>query len=140
MKYKISFVSISKHIKNFFLSMLFLVPSISYAAPTSFKGLIDLFIYYIQAVTPIVFGFAFIAFLWGLMKYVFASGNENERENGKNIMVWGLIGLFFLTSILAIVKMLGGTILPNFGGSNWPGDRGNDQFLDRSLYENEPAL
>lgn len=111
------------------------LPSIAFSAPTTFKGLIEFFIYYIQQVIPIVFGFAFIGFLWGLMKYIFAAGNENEKENGKNIMVWGLIGIFFLTSIIAIVSMVGGTLLPNFGGRNWPGDSGNNRILNTSPIE-----
>lgn len=111
------------------------LPGVALAAPSTFKGLIDLFIYYIQQVTPIVFGFAFVAFFWGLMKYIFAAGNESEKENGKNIMVWGLIGIFFLSSIVAIVSMVGGTLLPNFGGRNWQGDTGNYRILNTDPIE-----
>jgi hypothetical protein len=58
-----------------------------------------------------VAGLALLFFLWGIVKYIFAQGNETAKVDGKNIMLWGLIGLFFgvlLTLILEGFLLING--------------------------------
>jgi len=52
---------------------------------------------------PIVFSIALLAFFWGLVKYIFAQGDETAKVEGKKIMLWGLIALFVAASVWAIV-------------------------------------
>lgn len=75
------------------------------------RGLIDLLI-------PIVFGLALLFFLWGLAKYIFAAGDEEAKEEGKRIMVWGIIALFIMASVWGIVAFLQN--LFGVDGSNAP--------------------
>jgi hypothetical protein len=114
-----------------------LLPSMALAAPKTFKELMDLFIRYIKLVTPLVFGLAILAFMWGVMTFIFAAGNEDKRSEGKNIMLWGLIAIFFLTSILAIVSLVGGTIFPEFDKVQVGQPNGNSpvQFIDNIMLD-----
>ncbi len=45
-----------------------------------------------------------LVFLYGLMKYMFkGQSSETARAEGKQIMLWGIIGLFVITSIWGLV-------------------------------------
>jgi len=95
------------------------LPQFALAAPKNFKELIDIFLNIIQSVIPVVVGLAVLAFFWGLAKYIFSQGNENIKIEGKNIMVWGLVGLFFIFSVYGVVRLFG-SILPKFPSNPTP--------------------
>ncbi len=67
-------------------------------------------------------GLTVFVFLWGLTKYMF-KGQESDtaRSEGRKLMLWGLIGLFVMTSVWALVAVLAATIghnktgIPQFG-------------------------
>lgn len=69
-------------------------------------------------------GLTVFVFLWGLTKYMF-KGQESDtaRSEGRKLMLWGLIGLFVMTSVWALVSVLAATIghnktgIPQFGYS-----------------------
>lgn len=58
-----------------------------------------------QAIIPLLYAIAFIAFLIGIVRYFFFGGEE-AREKGKAFIVWGLVGFFVIFSIWGIVKLL----------------------------------
>ncbi len=58
-----------------------------------------------QAIIPLFYAIAFIAFLIGIVRYFFFGGEE-AREKGKQFIVWGLVGFFVIFSIWGIVKLL----------------------------------
>ena len=60
----------------------------------------------VNTLIPIVFALALLFFLWGLTKYIFAAGNEDAKESGKRIMIWGIIALFIMASVWGIVAFL----------------------------------
>ena len=51
----------------------------------------------------LVVGIALIVFFWGMAKYIFQSGNKDNHEEGRNLMVWGIITLFVMASVWGIV-------------------------------------
>ncbi len=55
---------------------------------------------------PIVFSLALLAFFWGLVKYIFAQGNEESKADGKKIMIWGLVALFVAATVWGLVEFL----------------------------------
>lgn len=57
------------------------------------------------AIMPLLYAIAFIAFLIGIVRYFFYSGEE-ARENGKQFILWGLIGFVVIFSVWGIVKLL----------------------------------
>lgn len=68
---------------------------------------------------PVLFAVAFIVFLWGAFKTFIVGANDSEvKENGKNLMLWGLIGFFVMVSIWGLVNILTGTI--SFGNTTGP--------------------
>lgn len=63
-------------------------------------------------VTTILLGLIVLVFLWGLMKYMYkGQGSDTARAEGRKLMLWGVIGIFVVTSWIALV-----TILASFVG------------------------
>lgn len=59
---------------------------------------------------PIVFALAFIVFIWGIFQYFIQGGHDEEkREAGRSLMLWGLIGFFIMVSVWGLVRILTGT-------------------------------
>lgn len=50
---------------------------------------------------------ATVVFIWGVIQYVIGSrGDEKALENGKRIMVWGIIGMAIMASAWGIVNLI----------------------------------
>jgi hypothetical protein len=58
----------------------------------------------------ILFSLAFLVFMWGLIQFLYQSGSSDKREEGKQHMLWGIIGLFIMLSAYGIVNV----VLPIF--------------------------
>ena len=70
---------------------------------------------------PIVFALAFIVFIWGIFQYFIQGGHDEEkREAGRSLMLWGLIGFFIMVSVWGLVNILRGTFSLNNGAPNYP--------------------
>src|SRR3989344_2846365 len=59
---------------------------------------------------PIVFALCLLVFLWGLVMFIAKSGDETERKEGKQKMLWGIIALFVAVSIWGITNFIGTTL------------------------------
>ena len=79
--------------------------------PNNLGDLVRIFLELIRAALPVVFGFAVIVFLWGLVKFIFKlGGDEKAVVEGKKLMIWGLIALFVLVSFQAIISKVAGDL------------------------------
>lgn len=85
---------------------------------TGVKDLISAFGGLINQLIVIVVAVALLVFLWGLAKFIFrVSGDEKAVEEGKRIMIWGLIALFIMVSVWGIIGFFQGSLLPGGGPS-----------------------
>lgn len=64
----------------------------------------------INQATPIIVALALLAFFWGLVTYIFQSGDAEKRKKGLSIMIWGVIALFVMLSIFGIINALQDTL------------------------------
>lgn len=55
----------------------------------------------LDAVIPLLIGIGLIVFFWGLIKYI----RNTESEEGKKIMIAGLVGLFVMVSVWGIIRL-----------------------------------
>jgi uncharacterized membrane protein HdeD (DUF308 family) len=70
-----------------------------------FKGLVDGIVSFVDSsVIPLLFALAFIFFLIGVARYFFSQSDE-EREKGRQFVIWGIIGLVVLFSLWGIVNL-----------------------------------
>ncbi|MDP2641869.1 MAG: hypothetical protein Q8P21_01070 [bacterium] len=66
---------------------------------------------------PIVVAIALLGFFWGRVKFIFAQGDETAKEQGKHIMLWGIIALFVMVSVWGLVRFIGNAFGINQGDS-----------------------
>lgn len=60
---------------------------------------------------PIIFAFAFGAFVWGVAKFFFLDGGSEEgRVEGKQFVFWGILGMVVILSVWGLVNMLLSTL------------------------------
>lgn len=98
----------------------FVLPGVSYAAINNVSDAGSFVINTINNVlVPVLFAIAFIVFLWGAFQtFILGANNEDTKEKGKNLMLYGLIGFFVMVSIWGLVNILTGTI--SFGNNAGP--------------------
>jgi len=72
----------------------------------------------VTLLVPIVSTLAIVFFFYGLAKYVLNSGDEEKKEEGKNIMIWGVLAMFVLVTIWGIVGFLQKTVGNTQGPNN----------------------
>ncbi len=60
---------------------------------------------------PFIFAIAFIVFIWGVFQYFIAGGaNEEKRDQGKQLVMWGIIGFVVMVSVWGIVNLFKNTL------------------------------
>lgn len=98
----------------------FAVPLVSLAAINNVSDAGSFIINTINNVlVPVLFAIAFIVFLWGAFDtFILGANNDEVKERGKNLMLWGLIGFFVMVSVWGLVNILTGTI--SFGNNAAP--------------------
>jgi len=77
-----------------------------------------------EALVGLFLSAAIAAFFWGLVKFIWNAGDEKNLADGKQLMLWGMVGIFVIVSLWAIV----GFIQVSFGigggaGMSGPGIR-----------------
>ncbi len=100
-KTKIKFTVIEKIGMTFVFAMLI----VSIASAQTFQGIATNIGNLLNLVVPILFMAATVVFLAGVVKYIAAAGNEEKREEGKQFIFWGLIGLFVMVAIWGIINL-----------------------------------
>ncbi len=86
-------------------------------AGDGFKGLVtNLLIPYLNQLFPIILGLILLAFVWGLVRFLAAGGDEKALESGKHIMFWGIIIFVVVVSFWGIVLFMQQALNLNSGG------------------------
>ena len=74
---------------------------------TNIKGILNTLI-------VVIIGLAVVVFLFGVFKFITAAGDEKKRAEGRQMIIWGLIGLAVMVSVWGLV----GFIITFFGATN----------------------
>lgn len=105
---KISFKSFSKFLP--LIAFLVFVPGIVFAQ-TTVTTLINKLGDILKALVPLLMTLGLIYFIWGVIRYVIADGEEAKKK-GKDTMVYGIIGFAVITALWGLVNM----VVEVFGG------------------------
>lgn len=88
-----------------FSALLFVVPSFAFAITDVFD--LELFIISLLGKLGYLFWIlSIVAFFYGLVKFINNSTDSAEREQGKSVMVWGMIAFTVLFSLWALVRFI----------------------------------
>jgi hypothetical protein len=94
--------------KKFIIPALALLPAFAYAQSlTGLRNLLDSIGDLVRMALPIVVGLALLGFFWGLAKFIFAQGNEDKSDDGKRMMIWGVVAFFVMVSVWGLVNFVG---------------------------------
>ena len=56
----------------------------------------------VNPLIAILFAVAIVIFFWGLVQFIYSQG---DKEEGKQHMLWGVIGVFIMLSAYGILKI-----------------------------------
>lgn len=59
----------------------------------------------VNLIIPILFAIALLGFFYGLVVYIF--GQEQNKDQAKKTMIWGVVALFVMASVWGLVRFLG---------------------------------
>lgn len=116
-----SFTKLQKFQKIFTgaaLAAIWLLPISVWAAVTDFKSLVNAIITNINYLITLVVGLAVFVFIWGIFKYFVAGADEKKVEEARNVLVFGLLGIFIMLSVWGLVNILIKTF--DFGTTTQP--------------------
>jgi Type IV secretion system pilin len=82
--------------------------------PTTITQTLCLGMSLIQSIIPIIMGATLLVFIFGIIKFIRASGDSAAIAEGRKFMIWGVIALFVMLSIWGILNLFYSDI---FGGS-----------------------
>mgnify|MGYP003419895369 CR=1 FL=1 len=101
--------------KKFIYSSLLVLPSLALAQSlgnvtslvTNLKSLVN-------SILPLLLAVAVMYFFWGLVTFIRSAGDSKKADEGKGIMIWGIVALFVMVSLWGILGWLTTTAnLPN---------------------------
>src|SRR3989344_4926249 len=78
------------------------------AEPKNLTEIINLFTGIGLEIIPFLGAVAFLVFVWGVARFIRSAGSEKEIKDSKNLITWGIIGLFVLVAIWGIVAFMQG--------------------------------
>ncbi len=64
----------------------------------------------IQPLLVLLFGIAFIIFVWGIVSYIRSSDSDKDRAEGQRSILWGIVGMVIMISAFGIINIIQGTI------------------------------
>ncbi len=89
--------------------MLELFAKTAYAANLD-QVLLKINFYVINPLIRILFALAFLIFVWGIIQYVLQRDSVDAKGQGRQHMIWGLVGLAIMTSVFFIVRIITTTL------------------------------
>jgi len=66
----------------------------------------------INPLIGLLFALALAFFVWGAAQLVLNSGSDEGRKKGKDALLWGLIGLFIMSAVFGILRVVVATFSP----------------------------
>lgn len=76
---------------------------------------LDGFISFLLIIVPILLGLAVLVFFWGIVKFISHADDPKANEEGKQLIIWGLVTLFVMVAFWAILGWLQGEFGLNNG-------------------------
>lgn len=121
-----SFINFMKKTKVFvgsLVSAAYLLPMLAFAqngnitSNGGLAGFLNSLKSLMDRIVPLLIGLAVIAFLYGVLRFVFNAGNEDARKQGKDFIIYGLIGIVVMISVWGLVFFVQNSLGLNTSGT-----------------------
>ena len=91
-----------------YLVSVFSLFALPVLAATTFSELLNSTVNSLLRPLPaILVGIAVVMFIYGVIILMFSEGGE-KKEEGKQYMIWGIVGIFVIVSMWGLVNILAG--------------------------------
>ena len=60
----------------------------------------------LNPIIALLFAVALIVFLWGIFEFIAGHDSEDKVSQGKQHMMWGIIGMFIMASAFGILQLI----------------------------------
>lgn len=70
------------------------------------SGILDDIDSLLSTLIPVLMLLAVAIFLWGIVKFITAAGDEAKAKEAKGYIIYGLIGLFVIVAFWGIISVL----------------------------------
>jgi len=107
--------------KKIIYGVLFFAPFIASAQAASLGNITTLVQQagtILKLLIPMAFGLAILYFFYGIAKFVLAAGDAKKVQEGKSIMIYGVIAIAVMASLFGIVSYLQNTFGVTPGSSS----------------------
>lgn len=71
----------------------------------------------VTSLLPLFMGIATLVFFYGVIKYITAGGDPGKREEARNTIIYGIIGLFAIMAVWGLVGLLANLLGVTIGGT-----------------------
>ena len=85
---------------------LLVAPLGAEAQTYAFDDLVELFLDILDDVIVLIVALAVVMFIWGVLKYITAGESEDKIREGRNYIIYGIIGIFVMVSVWGLVNIL----------------------------------
>ena len=85
---------------------------IAFASVTLFVQRVNKYI--LNPLILLMFGVALCVFLYGVFQFIMNSQSEEGKAEGRQHIMWGIIGMFIMMAAFAIIKILVNTLGINY--------------------------
>lgn len=96
--------------KYFYAAALSIVPGLSFATNGNITDAISTVRNIINQLIPVIIGLAILFFIYALLKYVTAGGDEEKAKEARGLIIWGVIIIFVMTAVWGLVGFVQNTI------------------------------
>lgn len=77
---------------------------------TTIGGLIRQFNRILNILAPFLISLGVFIVIWGVFKYLSGSADEEKRAQARQFIVWGVVGVFIMTSVWGLVSIMVNTV------------------------------
>ncbi len=96
---------------------LVLVPVIAEAQ--TFSSIVYQILRLFNPIAFIIFSATVAIFFFGLVKFIYNAGDSAAIEEGRRLMIWGIIGIAVMVSVWGLVMILQNTFFGGGGGGGY---------------------
>ncbi len=80
--------------------------------PQNFKEVVNLTLALLDRALFVIIGIAFIVILWGGVQLIWSGGDERRIQSARQILLWGVVGMFVMVSVWGLVFLVKNTFFP----------------------------
>jgi len=49
---------------------------------------------------------ALLLFIYGVIEFIYGADNEDKRNQGKQHIIWGVVGLFIMVGVFGLIRII----------------------------------